>query len=72
MKKLTKKAKLGSLDGQIREFIWPTTIRTEILSEILHKNFNGITVYKGRLLYPGIGAFAYKRGTFLISNFTNR
>ena len=65
-------AKLGSLDGQIREFIWPTTIRTEILREILHKNLKGISVYKGRLLYPGIGACAYKRGTFLISNFTNR
>ena len=65
-------AKLGSLYGQIREFIWPTTIRTEILREILHKILKGISAYKGRLLYPGIGACAYKRGTFLISNFTNR
>ena len=61
-----------SLYGQIREFIWPTTIRTEILREFLHKILKGISVYKGRLLYPGTGACAYKRGTFLISNFTNR
>ena len=27
--------------GQIREFRWPTTIRTEILREILHTNFEG-------------------------------
>ena len=58
--------------GQIREFRWPTTIITEILREILHKILKGVSVYKGRLLYPGIGACAYKQGTFLIFNFTNR
>ena len=58
-------------NGKIREFRWPTTIITELLREILHKICEEVSVYKGRLLYPGIGACAYKRGTFLISNFTN-
>ena len=52
--------------GQIREFRWPTTV-LQIL-----QIFKGVSVYKGRLLKPGIAACAHKRGTFLIYNFTNR
>ena len=52
-------------NDQNREFGWPTTITTEILRQILHKIFEGcFRIYKGQLLYPGIGACAYKRGTF--------
>ena len=51
-------------NGQNREIRWSTTITTEILREILHKIFEGVSVYKGQLLYPIIGACAYKRGNF--------
>ena len=58
-------AKLGSLDGlQPLERKFSEKFYIQILK--------GVSVYKGRLLYPGIGACAYKRGTFSISNFTNR
>ena len=51
-------------NGQIREFRWPTTIRAENLEKFYIHILKGVSVYKGRLLYPGIGACAYKRGTF--------
>ena len=58
-------------NGQIKEFRWPTTIRTEFWEKFYIQILKGVSVYKGQLLYPGTGAGAYKRGTFLISNFKN-
>ena len=34
-----RKGEKMNQNGQIREFRWPTAIRTEILREILHVNF---------------------------------
>ena len=58
-------AKLGSLDGL-------NPLERRFGEKFYIQILKGVSVYKGRLLYPGIGACAYKRGAFLISNFTNR
>ena len=58
-------AKLGSLDG-----LQPLELRFR--EKFYIQILKAVSVYKGRLLNPGIGACAYKRGTFFISNFTNR
>ena len=59
MKKGPNMAKLGSLEGlqQLERRFWE-----KFYIQIL----KGVSAYKGWLLYPGIGAWAYKRGTFLI------
>ena len=55
--------KLWSLDG-----LQSLERRFKFYIQIL----KGVSIYKGRLLYPGTGACAYKRDTFLISTFKNR
>ena len=53
--------------GQNMKFTWPTIIITEILRGILHTIFNGVCMYKGRLLYPGMPIpCAYKRVIIII------
>ena len=58
-------AKLGSLDGVL-------PLERRFCEKFYIQILKDVSVYKGRLLYPGVGARAYKRGTFSISNFTNR
>ena len=64
VKKWTKMAKIGSLDGL-------QSLERRFWEKFYMQILKGVSVYKGRLLYAGIGACAYKRGTILIYNFTN-